>query len=176
MAKAQKKDKKRLNAFDVAIILLLICLIGTFGYRIYEGVADDSSKKMSEYVIEFECEDYSSLVQYLAAGSEVYLAYNGELLGYLYAEEGDMRGAAYTLPETESDETEEVETAEENLPIYEEVAIAGKIRLGSDAVKVKNGNYYSIGGINLTGGSVVEVYTENAVFTIIVKNIDTANE
>ena len=176
MAKANKKDRKKINAFDIAIILLLICLIGTFGYRIYEGVAGDSSKKVSEYVIEFECKDYNSLVQYLGAGSEVYLVANGELLGYLYAEEGDARGAAYTLPETESDVTEEVETVEENLPIYKEVGIGGKIRLGSDAVKVKNGNYYSIGGINLTDGSVVEVYNENAVFTITVKNIDTANE
>ena len=184
MAKNKKAEKKKANPFDVTIILLLICLVATFGYKIYAGVAGDTSRNVSEYVIEFEGEDCNSILSYLKQGNAVYLSSNDELLGYLYIGEEDKIGPVYTLPEEETGPEEEAisgsedeeETVEENLPIYKNIRFGGKIRLGNDTIRVKNGNYYTVGGINLTRGSVIEVYTEKAIFTITVKSIETVNE
>ena len=43
--------------------------------------------------------------------------------------------------------------------------------MNSETVKVKSGNYYSIGDTNFTVGSVIEVYTDDAIFTLKVAKI-----
>ena len=164
--------------------MLLICLVATFAYRTYVGVTDGSNRNVSEYVIEFEAEDCNSITSYLAQGDAVYLSVNGEVLGYIYIGEEDYHGPVYVItdaetevPEEDSESTGDEDDAVENeFNKYKDVKFGGKIRLGNDTVKVKNGNYYTVGGINITRGSVIKVYTEKAVFTITVKNIDTVNE
>jgi hypothetical protein len=54
---------------------------------------------------------------------------------------------------------------------YHLVRLGGQLALNSETVKVKNGNYYSIGDTNFTVGSVIEVYTDDAVFTLKVAKI-----
>lgn len=184
MAEKNKAERKRINAFDVVIILLLICLVATFGYRTYVGVTDGSNRNVSEYVIEFEAEGCNSVASYIKQGDAVYLAVNGEVLGYIYIGEEDDHGPVYIIadveteaPEEESESTgDDADAVEDGFIKYKNVIFGGKIRLGNDTVKVKNGNYYTVGGINVTRGSVIEVYTEKAVFTITVKTIDTVNE
>ena len=66
MAKTLKKkrDRKKLNPFDVVVVLLILCLVGTLGYRVYEGVANPSFQKDSKYVVTFECdEEYNSVIK-----------------------------------------------------------------------------------------------------------------
>ena len=54
MARETKKAKRRVNPFDVMIVLLLLCLLATFGFRIYRGVADKNDSNVSEYILTFE--------------------------------------------------------------------------------------------------------------------------
>ena len=184
------KSRKKMNLFDVVVILLVLSLIATMIYRIYSGIEIGSVGADSEYVVEFECDsEYSSLLDYVSKGDSVYFVSNGDLLGYIYASDNDEYGAFYEIIDdipTYADETadsdstvaETEETASEEFAdyvaskrSYDIVKIGGKIRLSSDAFKVKTGGYYTVGDINITKGSVISVYTENAEFTITVKDI-----
>ena len=79
-----KKDRK-ITALDVVIVLLIVGLLATFAYRIYDGVADPDFVEDSKYSVEFVCEgEYNSIAKYLENGEAVYLASTGELLGNLY--------------------------------------------------------------------------------------------
>lgn len=197
-----RKERKRANAFDIVIILLLLCLLVTFGYRIYVGIDNDNlGTKEVSYVLKFECEDeYDSLLKYLKEGDAVYFAADGKLLGYLYAGENDENGAIFEIiddiptfagnvddAETQSGDSSEKpeENGDNNLSvmpfppaeeIYEKIRIGGQIGLNSEAVKVKSKDYYSIGDTNITEGSVIEVYTKNTVFTIKITDIALAED
>lgn len=93
MAK-NKKERRRINPFDVVVLLLVLILIATFAYRLYAGVAEDDNSDYIKYVMEFECEnEYNSLLDYLSEGDAVYLSATGELLGYLYV--GDVDDGAF---------------------------------------------------------------------------------
>lgn len=183
MAEKQKKSGLRINAFDILVILLVLCLIGTVAYRVYEGVAKDKVDSTSKYVIEFECEDYDSLARYLASGDEVYLSSNGALLGEIYRGRTDFQ-AIYVETEAEettvSDETtdsiiiggtddEETETGMS----YKPAKITGKLRLNVSVTASSEGSYYTLGDVNFSKGSVINVYTEDAEFTITITNITT---
>ena len=207
MAKNQKK-KRGINAFDSVVVLLLLCLVATFAYRIYTGFGQsDDGVAGSKYVMEFQCdEEYNSILRYLENGDAVYLASDGKLLGYLYVSSEYENGAIYEIAGAGAraipdDPTEEEETkmvletvgAEDgaieiesgvndgyylptpSLPaadqFYHLVRLGGQLALNSETVKVKNGNYYSIGDTNFTVGSVIEVYTDDAVFTLKVGKI-----
>lgn len=173
----KKKDRKKINPFDVVVVLLILCLVGTLGYRVYQGVADPSFQKDSKYVVTFECdEEYRSVVKYLENNEAVYFSANGELFGNLYAEKA---GSDLISEITEADDTKDTdadkndgdESVEDTSYLYEKVKFAGKLKLNADAVFVSGGNYYTIGEMNFTKGSVIEVYTEDAVFTIMVTGI-----
>lgn len=176
MAKNNEKTRKKVNPFDVVVILLIICLLTSFGYRLYVGIADESTKNVSEYVVEFESESCRSILAYLSQGTAVYLSSNGELIGYFYADADDKQGAVYQLPNQNGGDV--IQPAEENnvFSEYANVRFGGRVRLSSNAVRVKTGDYFTVGGINLTVGSVVEVYTEKAVFTMTVKSFDTVDQ
>ena len=179
MAKSNEKVRKKVNPFDVVVILLVVCLLVSFGYRLYVGIADESTRYVSEYVVEFESESCRSILAYLSRGTAVYLASNGELIGYFYADDTDKLGPVYQLPDqNDKDEVKATEGNGENNAFseYANVRFGGKIRFSSNAVRVKTGDYFTVGGINLTAGSVVEVYTEKAVFTMTVKGFDTVHE
>lgn len=193
-----RKEKRRLNVFDLVILLLLLCLLITFGYRIYAGIDKNNSGGDSYYMMSFECEsEYDSLLRYLEEGDEIYFVADGKLLGSLYAGADHENGAIYeivddipTFAEKETSESEsdadETETsiasgkydnslqapAKTPEQTYEMVRIGGQIALNSETVKVKNGGYYFIGESNFTEGSVIEVYTVDAVFTIKVVDIE----
>lgn len=209
--KKEKKDKKGLNIFDAVVILLVVCLLGTLGYRLYSGIGKDASGiSNAKYVMTFECdEEYNSLLRYLENGDAVYLASGGELLGYLYAGAEHERGAIYEIldenavnPRVE-EQTSETETeplaVEEgvsedieagvndnyylptpSLPVadgmYTLIRMGGQIALNSETVRVKSGNYYSLGTVNFNVGSVIEVYTDDTVFTLKVAKISLIEE
>lgn len=177
------KTQKRMNLFDVVVILLVLCLIATLVYRIYVGIDKISGQANSEYIVEFECDsEYNSLLEYVREGDAVYLASNGDLLGYIYAP-GDDHDAFYEIvddiPTFAKDAAEEETDLDEGAPFvlpsyeYDIIKIGGKIRLNSDAFKVKNGGYYVVGNVNITKGSIINVYTETAEFTLTVKDIST---
>ena len=206
MANDQKK-RKGINAFDAVVILLLLCLVATFAYRIFTGFGEsDDGVAGSKYVMEFQCDgEYNSILRYLESGDAVYLASDGKLLGYLYTGSEYENGAIYeivgvgaraipgdpTEEETEmvletvgaEDGAVEIESGVNDgyylptpsLPaadqFYHVVRLGGQIALNSETVKVKSGNYYSIGDTNFTVGSVIEVYTDDAVFTLKVAKI-----
>ncbi len=158
----KKRERKKVNPFDVVVILLILCLVGTLGYRVYQGVADPSFQKDSKYVVTFECdEEYRSVVKYLENNEAVYFSANGELFGNLYAEQPDSDLISVI---TEDD-------AEDTSYLYEKVKFTGKLKLNADAVFVSGGNYYTVGDINFSNGSVIEVYTEDTVFTVKVTGI-----
>jgi hypothetical protein len=49
--------------------------------------------------------------------------------------------------------------------------MGGKLILNGEATKVKNAGYYTIGDINVTEGSIINVYTDTVEFTLKVINI-----
>jgi hypothetical protein len=193
-----KKEKRRINPFDVVVILLVLVLIATFAYRLYAGIAEDDDSDYIKYVMEFECEnEYNSLIDYLSEGDEVYFAATGELLGYLYVgdiDEGAIFEIVDDIPTFASEDFEEMESSSEpsdsssteavSSEVTEEVAtsddkiyyhlsrLGGYLRLNYDTFRVSRGNYYTVGDVNFTVGSVIEVYTEKTVFTIKVVEIE----
>lgn len=182
MAEKQKKSGLRINAFDILVILLVLCLIGTVAYRVYEGVAKDRVDSTSKYVLEFECENYDSLAKYLASGEEVYLSSNGALLGEIYRGRTDFQ-AIYVETSAEettvSDETTDIiiggsndEETETGMS-YKPAKITGKLRLNVSVTASSEGSYYTLGDVNFSKGSVINVYTEDTEFTITITNITT---
>lgn len=182
MANPKNKSKSRINVIDVIIILLVLALIGAVVYRIYAAISDGSSKKGSDYIVSFECgSEYNTLIEYLKNGEEVYLTTNKALIGYIYDDPDDPRGAVYEILSDEpiggeagEDETEAPVRSDENnenADAYRKTKLSGMIKLSSEAVKAKSGNYYTVQGRNITVGSTLEVYTDDTVFTLVVKSI-----
>ena len=169
-----KKSKRGINALDVVIVLLVICLLGTVGYRIYKGVSDPDINKESKYIVEYSCDGvYNSLADYIERGDAIYFAKNGERLGHAYLGKEDTHVLMNATEDKGGEEVEsgtEAENAEEPVS-YDKVSATGKLKLNADALYQKNGNIYEIGDISIAVGSVIEVYTVNTVFTITVTNI-----
>ena len=172
--KKEKKERRGINAFDVMIILLALCLIVALGYRIYQGVSTPDVVKNSKYVVEFECNEiYNSLPSYVDNDDIVYLANSGDVLGHIYMAKGDLypleiiTDAAEDQPEDESGT--EAGNEEEKIS-YNLVDARGKLKLNADAIEY-DGNYFTVGEIGFTVGSVIEVYTSNATFTIKITSI-----
>lgn len=161
------KKRVRLNVIDVLIIILAVALIATVVYRIYTGTNDKISPSQSKYVITFECEDeISSLVNYLKSGKAVYIANSETLLGHMYSPEGKLGSAYVVSVHGENGETENGDLS------YQKAHICGYMKMNSEAVKSSLGGHYSIGEINVTVGSRLEVYTEETTFTLVIKSID----
>ena len=179
MADKQKRSGKRITAFDVLVILLVLCLAVTVVYRVYTETAGGKAGVKSKYVIEFECVDYDSLARYLSAGESVYLSSNGKLLGELYKRGNESQVISIEYLETDVTEqpsADDAQSAEDETSVsYKLAKMTGKLRLNTDVKASKEGNYYSLGEINFSKGSVITVYTEDAEFTITVTNITTAN-
>ena len=117
---------------------------------------------------------------YLEKGAPVYLSANKELLGYIHNGKDSVKVTLLTEAETEapvetgtSEETEAVsaESDTEQELKYRAANLEGKIRLSADVKVYSDGIYYSIGDINFAPGSVLVLYTEEAVFTVTVKSI-----
>jgi len=159
-----KKKGKRINAIDVAIILLLLALIGTAAYRIYSEVTNGVSASQSNIILVFESRvDDESILNYLKNGDSVFLTTDNTKLGVLYdSKSGDGLGAVYKKANNDA------EVGGDGAKI----TLAGAIRLSADARKSQNGNYYVINGRNISVGSKMDVYTETAVLRITVKSIE----
>ena len=173
MGNQTNKTKRRLNVIDIVIIILVLALVASGVYRVYHAISNGSSKKGSDYIVTFECDsEYNTMVDYLKNGKAVYLSSNKSLLGYIYDDPSDEYGAVYEVAET-TEESETAQTVYENNMSgkYEKVRLRGHLKLTSEAIKAKNGSYYTINGRNITEGSTLEVYTEDAVFTLTVKGI-----
>lgn len=178
MSENTKKKKYAFNVFDVFIILLVIILIASAVYRISQTSAEKANQDNPVYTVYFECDgEYESLAKYLSDGEEVYIKSTGELLGYIY-KSADMLGdtaihvkddgtQAPMEEPTEAKPKAESETAD----LYERVDFVGKLKLNGNAVKGREGSYYTVEELNITVGSVIEVYTDDTEFTIIVKQI-----
>ena len=173
--KIKKKRDKKITALDVVIVLLVIGLLVTLAYRVYDGIADPVFKKNPKYTLSFVCdEEYNSIAKYLENGEAVYIASTGELLGNLYAKKAGE--PVITVSGGSADATPEVGTGDESsteIPeiLYEKAVLSGNLKLSADTDMVSAGSYYTVGGINIVNGSVIEVYTEDAVFTLTVASI-----
>lgn len=152
-----RKERKGLNVIDVVIILLLVALLGTAGYRIYTEITGNGSGKQSNITVIFEAEvEDEGIVNHLYDGAAVYFTSDNTRLGNLYdgnAEDG--LGAVYVASRTESGN----------------VILCGTLRLTSQASHAQDGEYYVIDGRNISVGSRISVYTETAVLNITVKGI-----
>ena len=156
-----KKERKRLNVIDVVIILLLVALVGTAGYRIYSAVARDESDSQSNIVVTFEAavED-EGILEYLENDSAIYITTDKTQLGNLYDPvAGDALGAVY----------------KERVEDSGIITVRGTLRLHEDAHKAQGGEYYVINDRNITVGSMLDVYTDTAVLRITVKSIEVAS-
>ena len=186
----KEKKKIHINIFDVVVILLVVALLVTLIFRIYSGANKFSRKAEATYVLEFECDsEYNSLLNYVNEGDAVYFVSNGDVLGYLYADENGEIGVMYeilddiialaeeTVPNDNEPEENigiEVEGVEESAAVnssYRKIKIGGRLTLSSEAVKVKTGGYYTVGDINVTEGSIINVYTDTTEFTLKVISI-----
>jgi hypothetical protein len=165
----KKKNKFKINAFDVFLILLVLCLIGTLVFRIYNGVAEDKNSYNNEYLLKFKCEgEYDSVIRYVRDGDAVYLA-SGELLGYItFAESNNTQ---YPL----EIETSETSSGDPNNDVLEFVAFTGYMKLNGNAKKATNGNYYVVGDENIIEGSIITVHTRTAEFTVSLESIEAIN-
>lgn len=176
MSEKQKRSGGRITAFDILVILLVLCLAATVVYRVYTETTNDKAGITSKYMIEFECEDYDSLAKYLEAGESVYLSSNGRLLGELYKGWNETQAISVEYPDAETTEqttsAADAEQSEEETAVSYRIAkMTGKLKLNTEVTASKEGNYYSLGDINFSKGSVINVYTDDAEFTITITNI-----
>lgn len=164
----KKKDRRKINVIDVAIILLLLALLGTAAYRIYTEVTNGAPSNQSNIIVVFESQvDDDGILDYLKKGDSVFLTADKTKLGVLYDEKaGDGLGAVYK--KANGDAEADTDTTK--------ITLVGTLRLSADARKSQNGNYYVLNGRNITVGSKIDVYTETAVFKITVKSIETISK
>ncbi len=155
-----KKSKIKINVIDVVIILMILALIAVGVNRVYSAMKSYTSSQESDTVLTFECSvEYDDILKYLKDGDNVYLSSDKTLLGYLHdRSSGDELDAVY---EVEDNDISKADT----------VTLRGTIMLSSKAVKMQNGDYYVLNGMNITVGSRIDVYTETAQMTITVKDI-----
>lgn len=169
-----KKARRRINAFDVMIILLALCLVTALGYRVYRGISTPDVTKDSKYVVEFECNEVpNSIVDYVKNEDAVYFAKNGEILGHIYLGKGAVSPIELITEGEEVAPEEETDTGELAEDFFYNVKgnACGKLKLNSDAIVSADGKYFTVGDIGFTVGSTIEVYTLNAVFTIKVTGV-----
>ncbi len=163
------KKRFSFNVLDVFIILLVVILIASVVYKIYQNSKKDANQDNPVYTVVFECEDYESLASYLLDGEEVYIKSSGELLGYIH-KSGDVIGA-YALVILDDADTEGTSSSD----LYDRMKFEGKLKLNGNTKKSREGNYYVLEDLNLTVGSKIEVYTEDTEFTITIKQFTDKN-
>jgi len=153
-----KKERKGLNVIDVVIILLLVALIGTAGYRIYTEVTSGGAAAQSNIVLTFEAQvEDEGIVNYLKNGNAVYFTTDKAQLGNLCdVDSEDGQGPVVVIGTAENGR----------------LTVRGTLKLVADARKVSGREYYVINGRNISVGSKLDVYTENAVLKITVKSIE----
>ena len=165
----KKKNRVKINAFDVFLVLLVLCLIGTLIFRIYSGISENKNSHNNEYVLSFECDgEYDSVIRYVKDGDAVYLT-SGELLGYITFSEQNK--GEYPLQIV----TDEQSSEDPNNSVLEFVSFRGEMKLNGNAKKATNGNYYVIGEENVIEGSEITVHTRTAEFTVSVVSIKAIN-
>ncbi len=166
MSEMTRKNKAKINVIDVVIILLVLALIGTAGYRIYGELTKNTSSKQSDCILTFEYTGTTeSILSYLNDGDAIYLLKDGTLLGYLYDETADDgNGAVYKVIEEENEGT-----------VGNVIRLRGSIKLSVDARKAQGGDYYVINGTNITEGGTLAIYTEKTQMNITVKSLKNPN-
>lgn len=169
-----KKNRVKINAFDIFLVLLVLCLIGTLVFRIYNGISEDKNSYNNEYLLTFKCEsEYDSVIKYVKEGDAVYLR-SGELLGYIGVREGNQGQYPLELiPDSVSDE--QSAKADEGVKTLSVVSFTGVIKMNGNAKKAAKGNYYVIGDENIIEGAVFTVHTREAEFTVSVEKIEAIN-
>ena len=158
------KNRRRLNVIDVLIIMLVLALLATVGYRVYTQITESDEGKKSEFVISFESDaEYRAMMKAIKNGDEVYFCSDGVLMGYIYDKKNDGKAVVYELGLEDG--------AEADTALYDTVSFGGMVALSAQADEVRGSDYYVIGDRNLSVGSKIEVYTEKATFTITIKSI-----
>ncbi len=189
MSEQNKRSRGKINAFDVFVIFLVLCLIGTFVYRLYNEIIIDSRHQGEKYVLYFECDGvYNSLSKYVDKKDLVYIASTGELLGNIRKDDNTKSPA---LSEVTSETAADTSAEKAEMPtdttldqtvenetefVYDTVKYTGKITLSKDVYKVSDGNYFVLGETNLTVGGILKVYTNNAEFDILITDIAPISE
>jgi len=176
MSEQNKRSRGKINAFDVFVIILVLCLVGTFSYKFYKKVNIDSHEQGKEYILSFECDGvYNSISKYIDAGTSVYLSSTGELLGNVWREEKSTAPAlsevTLTSPDFEN-KTNEVESAEEETKFeYSTAKYTGRISLNKNVYKSADGDFFVLGETNLTVGGTLKIYTNTAELEIVITDI-----
>ena len=162
-----KKIKAKINAFDVFVILLVLCLIATAVYKLY-GSASISGGENTDVAVKFKCDgEYDAILDYLAEGDAVYLE-SGEILGHI-SKSSDKKALFDITYKADEDGMTKEETEAGNM--YKMIAFVGEIKLSNGATKSGRGSYYVIGEDNVTVGGKLTVHTKNCEFTITVTDI-----
>lgn len=173
-----KKNRMKINAFDIFLVLLVLCLIGTLAFRIYNGVSEDKNSYNNHYVITFACDgEYDSLIKYVKDGDAVYLR-SGELLGYItFSETNKGNIPLETMPLENPDDEQQTlaEGVDEGTKKLEFVKFIGAIKMNGNAKKAAKGNYYIIGEDNIIEGAVYTVHTTEAEFTVTIVGVKEIN-
>lgn len=174
MSENTKKKRFSFNVLDVFIILLVVVLIASVAYKVSQNMDKDAKKDNTVYTVVFECEEYETLAKYLSKGEKVYISTTGELLGYIHKSSDNVGPTALITIEEEPDAetpdaTEPTDTPVDDL--YERVRFEGKLKLNGNTQKSVVGNYYTLEELNIAVGSKISVYTDDAEFTITVKQI-----
>lgn len=198
-----KKNQAKINALDIFVIFLVLCLIFTLAYRIYKGAAQSRENDKASFVLSFDCEEsIDSIMRYVKDGDSVYISSSGELLGYI-VKRNDGQYALYER-DTHAEETQTEQTTaspeytyesgsgninnaledgygpfpdqmKEDESIYRMVKLSGSIDLNGNIRKSVNGNYYVLGGENITVGGRLTVHTDNTEFVITITEISEKN-
>lgn len=184
MNRINKKIKLKLNAFDIFVFLLVLCLIASVGYKIYASLTEEKNSKNASIYLHYECDgEYNSVMRYLNDGDALYLE-SGELLGYITQVGNDGMFTLVTSDTVTEETITEVpseavngDMQAENTEIikegytYESVKFKGVLKLNGNAIKSNKGSYYKIGDRLISVGGVLLVHTEKTEFSITVSEL-----
>ena len=166
-----KKNRVKINAFDVFLILLVFSLIVSLAYKIYDGAAADKNSYDNDYVLTFSCDgEYDSIIKYVKSGDAIYLP-SGELLGYITVSDDNKSGAPLVVTSQNNDEAVDADKKQ-----FSFVSFEGTLKMNGNAKKVDKGNYFLIGDDKITEGAKITVHTITAEFTVSVVKIAKINK
>lgn len=171
-----KKIRIKVNAFDVFLILLALCLVATFALKIYTGIAENKNRYNNEYILTFSCVDeYDSILAAVKDGDALYLE-DGEILGYIaMADKNSMSPFVITSSSKSDlicDPSSWVDFTVPGTTKLDLISFTGIVKLNGNAKRIENGDYFVLGDDKISEGLTLTVHTLKAEFKVTVVSID----
>lgn len=163
------KKKRGLGALDVVIIVLLLAVAGSAGFRYYRNsrVKASEAAELSNYVVNFQIKNIrgTSADNYLKEGEVFYLDENNELFGtYLTKTSYSDAQKYYEMPDgTVASVTTSLEGEQRRVDV--EVSILAYGRTDENGCFLLNGKRY------IVNNSELQIHSRYVSYTVLITGV-----